>query len=221
MSKSLGNFLTIREVLENYSPETLRLFAFSSHYRTPLDFSDAAMQEAAAGLDRLYNCLAEIQQLPETGTDSPAKSSKKDVQKIGSIGKRFCDAMDNDFNTAQALGILFDAAKTLNRIRQGLPANPSKADLELLRDGTSSLQRHADILGLLRDNPASYVNSRKKAILEALDMDEHALFKLIDERDAARAAKDWARADAIRDELLAKGIEIKDSAEGTTWSVRS
>lgn len=221
MSKSLGNFLTIREVLEKYSPETLRLFAFSSHYRTPLDYSDAAIQEAAAGLDRLYNCLAEIGQLPAEGIETPAKTSKKDAQKINTIGKRFCDAMDNDFNTAQALGILFDAAKTMNRIRQALSGKPAEADLKILREGAAALRSHADIMGLLREDPIDYVNSRKQATLAALGMDEKALFKRIDERNAARAAKDWAMADAIRDELLEKGIEIKDSAEGTTWSVRS
>lgn len=222
MSKSLGNFLTIREVLEDYEPEVLRLFVFSTHYRNPLDYSTDAMNDAKAGLDRLYTCLAEIERLASVeGKDVPAVSTEKETKKLESLANRFTKAMDNDFNTAQGLGHLFDAVKSLNRIRQALPGKASNTDLALLRKSTETLKELGSIMGLLDQNPISYIQQRQEAIIKELGIDRDAVEKLIEERKTAREQKDWAKADAVRDRLQALHIEIKDDPSGTSWNVKT
>jgi len=222
MSKSLGNFLTIREVLERYPAEVLRLFVFSTHYRNPLDYSETAMNDAAAGLERLYTALAAISQLPQEGkTGADSAIGAKDREKIATLEARFQQAMDNDFNTALALGNLFEAVKTMNKVRQGLPAAPAADDLALLRSHAATLRQLAAILGLLTEEPAAYMAAKKNALLAGLAITESEIESLIASRNQARREKDFAKADAIRDELLAKQIEIKDSASGTTWSVKA
>ena len=221
MSKSLGNFLTIREVLEQFEPEVLRLFVFSTHYRTPLDYSVATLEEATSGLDRLYGCLAAINDLPDHGSDSAkAIASTKETQKIRTLTDRFHKAMDNDFNTAQGLGHIFDAVKTLNRIGQNLAPCPAETDLALLREGAATIKTLAGSMGLLSENPSIYIEAKQKKVLDALDMKAGDIDKLISERNAARNDKNWARADEIRDTLLARNIELKDGPAGTTWQVK-
>jgi cysteinyl-tRNA synthetase len=222
MSKSLGNFLTIREVLADYEPEVLRLFVFSTHYRNPLDYSIDAMNDAKAGLDRLYTCLAEIEQLESLeGKDSPAVATEKEIKKLASLAARFTKAMDNDFNTAQGLGHLFDAVKSLNRIRQNLPAKVAKADLELLRKSAETVKELCSIMGLLDKNPVTYIQQRQESIIKELAIDRDEVEKLIQERKTAREQKDWAKADAVRDRLQALHIEIKDDPSGTSWKVKT
>ena len=222
MSKSLGNFLTIREVLDRYPAEALRLFVFSTHYRNPLDYSEAAMNDAAAGLERLYGALAEVSQLPGQGNAGAAPAiSTKDREKLAALEDRFRQAMDNDFNTAQALGQFFEAVKTMNKVRQHLPAQPAAEDLQLLRDSAATLQRLAAIMGICTEDPPAYMAAKKNALLKELSITEAEIEALIAARNQARREKDFARADAIRDELLARQIEIKDSPAGTTWSVRA
>ncbi len=222
MSKSLGNFLTIREVLEDYDPEVLRLLVFSTHYRNPLDYSTDAMKDAESGLDRLYACLADLDQLPEPAeTDVEPVASAKEFKKIESLGHRFQTAMDNDFNTAQGLGHLFDAVKTLNRIRQNLAEPPARQDLHLLQTGRRQLVELGSIMGLLSRDPLTYSKEKQAKSFSELRIDPASIENLIQQRLEARANKDWARADAIRDRLLAENILIKDGPEGTTWQVKS
>jgi cysteinyl-tRNA synthetase len=221
MSKSLGNFLTIREVLEKFDPEVLRLFVFSTHYRNPLDYSETAMQDAAAGLDRLYNCLAEIAQLPQTGSEGKGSGvGKKDRQKIASLQERFQAAMDNDFNSALALGHIFDAVKILNKITHNLPAEPAADDLAFLKDGAAMVSKLAGIMGLISEDPVDYIKDKQARLLHELDVDQDAIEEMIQERTEARENKDWAKSDAIRDKLLAMHIELKDGPTGTTWRIK-
>ena len=221
MSKSLGNFLTIREVLDAFPPEALRLFIFSTHYRNPLDYSEAAMQDAVAGLNRLYGCLAEIELLPATGSESTNSGiSGKDRQKIDSLPERFHKAMDNDFNSAQALGHLFEVVKLLNKVRQHLPANPTSADLAQLRHWGTTVRELANVLGLLTEEPVAHIRKERERVLASLTISTPEIEALIAERALAREQKDWARADAARDQLLAAGVELMDGPNGTTWQVR-
>ena len=222
MSKSLGNFLTIRDILNNYHPEILRFFIFSTHYRSPLDFSEAAMQDATAGLERLYECVAAIDALqPEICDDeTPSAVSDTDRQHLDSIESRFQQAMDNDFNTAQAQGIFFDTVKTLNRIRRMLPATPTTNDLRLLKDSIATLKKLADVMGLLREDAGQFLAARKARLVFAGDIDTASIEALIAERYQCRQEKNWARSDAIRDQLLAKNIELMDGPKGTTWSIK-
>lgn len=220
MSKSLGNFLTIREVLEKYHPEVLRFFIFSTHYRNPLDFSETAMQDAEAGLDRLYNCVADIARLPQADGAKSSAISKKNIQKIDSLPTRFQKAMDNDFNTAQALGHLFDAVKILNKITHALPGAPNIPDSKFLEKSAMTIKELAGIMGLLNEDPVEYIEKKQARLLAELAVDKAAIEELIRERMDARARKNWTRSDEIRDLLLAMHVEVKDGPEGTTWKVK-
>ncbi|MFV0437488.1 MAG: cysteine--tRNA ligase [Desulfopila sp.] len=221
MSKSLNNFLTIRDLLEHYHPEVLRFFVFSTHYRNPLDFSESAMQDAAAGLERLYSTVAAVATLPVTGQAETAScTGEKDRRQLAAIKERFCQAMDNDFNSAQAQSVLFDAIKIINRILQKLPPQPATTDLTLLHDCVHLVKELAAIMGLLQQDGASYLQDQKQKLLAAIDLDEATIDNLIAERREARMAKNWGRSDEIRDMLLAHDIELKDGPDGTQWSVR-
>ena len=221
MSKSLGNFLTIRDVLERFRPEALRLFVFSTHYQSPLNYSEAAIQDAGAGLERLYECLAEIARLPATGgADKGQVISKKDAAKLAGLEERFQKVMDNDFNTAQAIAQFFDAVKILNKITRTLPGLPGQQDLDLLHNTAAKIKELGSIMGLLVDDPVGHVKTMQDKLLEKLDLDSQSIEKLIQERNVARQNKDWSRGDAIRDELLAQGVELKDGPAGTTWKIR-
>jgi cysteinyl-tRNA synthetase len=223
MSKSLGNFLTIRDILNNYHPEILRFFIFSTHYRNPLDFSESAMQDATAGLERLYECVAAIDALqPETSDDSnvPSVFSDNDNKHLDGIETRFQQAMDNDFNTAQAQGILFDSVKAINRIRRKLPAIPKSRDISLLKSNIATLRKLASIMGLLREDAHRFLDNKKSKLVSAYDIDIATIESLIAERYQCRQAKNWARSDEIRNQLLQKNIELMDGPEGTSWSIK-
>lgn len=219
MSKSLGNFLTIRDILDRHHPEILRFFVFSTHYRNPLDFSENAMQDAAAGLERLYQCIATIDSLHNESGAVESVISTKDKQKLESVEARFQQAMDNDFNTAQAQGIFFDTSKTLNRLAKALPKIAAETDMTLLRQTAATLKKLARIMGLLTEDATSFLQNRKEELVAALDIDVETIERKIAERLESRRNKDWQRSDEIRDELLEKKIVLKDSAEGTTWTV--
>ncbi len=218
MSKSLHNFLTIREVLADHHPEVLRFFVFSTHYRTPLDYSDQALKDSTAGLERLYSCMAAIGEL-SASADTPPSISQTDTDKIRSLKDRFIEAMDNDFNSAQGLGVIFETVKDLNRVRQQLPANPGTADISFLQESAQQITELCQIMGLLTEPPAAYLQNQQQGALSDLKISSAKIDELISQRKTARLDKNWARADEIRDLLLDKGIELKDSAEGTTWTV--
>ncbi|WP_446011349.1 cysteine--tRNA ligase [Candidatus Electrothrix sp.] len=223
MSKSLGNFLTIRDVLREYPAETLRFLIFSTQYRNPLDFSETALQDAQTGLDRMYDCLAQISRLvlaAETGSDSLI--GQKDQKKIQSMRQRFEKAMDNDFNSAQALGHLFDGIKVLNKVCRMLAHQQGSAeDLELLKQAGATIQELAGLLGVLQQDPVQYFQEKKEALLAASSLSEEEINALIAERNAARQNKDWAASDAVRDTLLAHNIELHDGPDGTSWGVKA
>ncbi len=220
MSKSLGNFLTIRDIRENYHPEVLRFFVFSTHYRNPLDFSENAMQDAASGLERLYECVATVDRLQASDLeDKESTVSAKDKKKLLSLGERFEKAMDNDFNTAQAQGILFDSVKIINKINRMLPSSPPKGDILLLKATIATIKQLSEIMGILKEDANSYLTRKKEALLAGLEIDEVTIDAMILERFEARKSKNWQRSDEIRDMLLEKNIELKDGPEGTSWGI--
>jgi cysteinyl-tRNA synthetase len=191
MSKSLGNFFTIRDVLEKYDGQTLRFFFIRTHYRSPLNYSDVHLDDARAALVRLYTAL--------DGVELPAPQAD-DAQRIdwqNPHAAAFKAAMDEDFNAPAALAVLFDLASEVNRSRSA--------------DSAWLLRALGGTLGLLQEPPRAYLQAGS-------GLDEAAIQALIDERAAAKKARDFARADAIRDELLAAGVALKDSPTGTTWS---
>ena len=223
MSKSLGNFLTIRDILNNYHPEILRFFIFSTHYRNPLDFSESAMKDATAGLERLYECVAAVDCLKAESYNNKAPSilTEKDTEKIDQLETRFQRAMDNDFNTAQAQGIFFDTIKTINRIHSELSEESSFSDVQFLKNGVATLKKLAAIMGLLTADAQQFLAARRDKLIADSEIDTESIETLIAERYQCRLDKNWARSDEIRDELLAQNIELSDGPDGTTWSIKN
>ena len=199
MSKSLGNFRTVREISEQYDLQILRFFMLSAHYRSPLNFSAELMEASKNGLERIVNAADNLKYLMKNAKDQPMSPEEtEDFAKTDDFVADFERAMEDDFNTADAIAAIFDLVKHANT---NAKADSSKEYLQKLFDRMVEL---GDVLGLIID---------KKE--EVLDEDVE---KLIEERQAARKAKDFARADAIRDELLEKGIVLKDTREGVKWT---
>ena len=198
MSKSLGNFRTVREISEQYDLQVLRFFMLSAHYRSPLNFSAELMEASKNGLERILNATDNLKHLLGAATvEEMSVEEKEAFAKTDAYVEEFEKAMDDDFNTADAIAAIFDLVKYANTTAT---AESSKEYLQSLLDRIVKL---GDVLGLILD--------KKEELLDA-DIE-----KLIEERQAARKAKDFARADAIRDELLEKGIILKDTREGVQW----
>ena len=192
MSKSLGNFFTIREVLEQFPDEVVRYFLISSHYRSPVNYSQESLKEAAVRLERLYTAL---KGLKLEGVEAAIESE---------FEQRFFAAMDDDFNTPVALAVLFDLVRELNRVRS---ENEQQA-LPL----AALLVKLGGILGIVQRDAEAFLKSGS-------DLDEAWIEAMIQKRADAKKARDFAECDRIRDELAAQGISLQDGPQGTTWRV--
>ena len=200
MSKSLGNFFTVREAAEAYGYETIRLFMLSAHYRSPLNYSADILHQAQNSLDRLYSAEDHLKYLVANGAEGDRNAAEAAlVDTFDSYRQRFDEAMDDDFNTANAISVLFELVRAIN-IATADENQPTKAGAQACLD---MVHEFTDVLGLLY--------SRKE---ESLD---EKVEQMIADRQAARAAKNWAEADRIRDELKAMGIELKDTKQGVQW----
>jgi cysteinyl-tRNA synthetase len=188
MSKSLGNFFTIRDVLGKFDAETLRFFMVRTHYRSPINYSDVHLDDARGALRRLYTALDLVAPAPVAIDWSQPHAA------------RFKAAMDNDFAVPEAMAVLFDLAAEVNRGK-----SPEMAGLLKALGGT---------LGVLQGDPKAFLRA-------GTQLDEATIDGLIAERAAAKGAKDFAKADQIRKDLLAQGIVLKDSPAGTTWEAAS
>ena len=189
MSKSLGNFFTVREVLDKFDPEVLRFFILRAHYRSPLNYSDKHLEDARLALSRMYTALKDF---------DPASQGSLTIDWQHAFAHRFKEAMDDDFNTPEAISVLFDIVSELNR----------SGDVSL----AYLLRALAAELGLLDREPALFLQSR-----EGLEMSSEEIDAMIVARDEARFKKDFKEADRLRDELTAAGITLEDSAGKTTW----
>ncbi|MEI7815594.1 MAG: cysteine--tRNA ligase [Desulfuromonadales bacterium] len=227
MSKSLGNFFTIREVLKKYDPETLRFFILSAHYRSPIDFSDQNLDEAQSGLERICSCLAALDEILnshprsyETAvSDNLTQIGLELQEKVNQFLPRFAEAMDDDFNAAQALGILFETVRAANRFLAETKAITA-APLILIANVRDLFVEAGSVLGLFTTPPALWLEGVKAARTSQLELTPDEIELLISERAAARIAKNFKRGDEIRDLLLAKGVHLLDSTQGTTWDVK-
>ncbi len=194
MSKSLGNFFTIREVLQKYPAEVVRYFLLTSHYRSPLNYTEENLQNAQAALTRFYTALRGIE------------AGGAEVIEGGDWEQRFNAAMDDDFNTPEALSVLFDLVREINR----LASDPT----EVVASYAALLRRLSDILGLLQQDPEQFLQGEGSS---DGGLSDEEIEQLIEDRTTARANKDWAESDRIRDLFVEQGIVLEDSAEGTTW----
>ena len=198
MSKSAGNFFTVREIGEKYPLQVIRFFMLSAHYRTPLNFSDTLVESAKTGLDRILTAIdlcREMAAKEETGSLSDAE--KEHFAKVEALVKKFEDAMEDDFNTADAVSAIFEIVRESNSTVKDFSADYAKKVLKVLED-------LCGVLGI--------ETTKEEEILD------EEIEKLIEERQAARKNKDFARADEIRDQLLEQGIVLKDTREAVKWS---
>ena len=196
MSKSLGNFFTAREIGEAYGYEPIRYIMVSSHYRSPVNYSTEIIEQAKAALDRLYTCRENLKFAKEHAEEKDATDL---IAKLASYEEQFRNAMDDDFNTADALAAVFELVREINSNVVG--TTPAASYVEAASELFESL---VDVLGLLYERKSE----------SSLDAEIEAL---IEERQAARKARDFARADAIRDELKAQGIVLEDTPQGVKW----
>jgi cysteinyl-tRNA synthetase len=193
MSKSLGNFFTVREVLKQYKPEIIRFFILSSHYRSPLNYSDEQLNDASAALTRLYTALR----------DCTIVNSDIDVE----YKVRFEEAMNDDFNTPVAVSVLFDLARELNKAKE--------ADINRSHCLSYTLIQLASLLGLLQDDPEKFL---KSGVIDNADITDDFVEQQIRTRLEAKQAKNWLLADEIRDALKGQGVILEDAPNGlTSW----
>jgi cysteinyl-tRNA synthetase len=221
MSKSLGNFWTLRDVLEVHDPEVVRMFALSKHYRSPVDYNEKSLHDALEGLRRLYRAKDDFARGVEAGDPEAAAASAGALaaaQRAEALPAAVAEALGDDFNTGRALGILFEFAREQCRSLEALEGDPGLASCAAA--SSEAFAKCASWMGFLdRDLEAfdASVESLKRA---AVGVDPAEIEALIERRNEARQAKDWAAADRIRDELLERGVAIKDGPEGTTWSMQ-
>ncbi len=198
MSKSLNNFFTIRDVLKDFHAETIRFFILSSHYRSPINFSDTALKEAHTALSRLYHAL------------KPFDFNEIDIDKNlwqSDFGQEFMLAMNDDFNTAKATSVLFSVASEINKALKN-------GDDEQAKHFAKLLKTLAEPLNIAQSSPTEFLQA---VIGDDNGLSEDEILAKIDERKQAKTNKDFAKADQIREELKAKGVELEDTRAGTTW----
>ena len=219
MSKSLGNFFTIREVLKQFLPETLRFLLLSVHYRSPLDFSFDALEEAEKAQKRIYSALAQVAAelarakwtkapLPET-----FGAERKDLE------TKWNEALADDLNTAAALGHVFGLVRLAGRILDDKTLRKTEGARELLTSITDDIATFGSVLGLFTQEPAAFLSSLRDMRAARKQIDLTRVQTLLATRAAARGAKDFATSDTVRDELAGLGVEVKDTPQGQTWDV--
>ena len=194
MSKSLDNFFTVREVLKSYSPEVIRYLLISSHYRSPINYSEQSLQQSAKALERVYIGLKGLE----------LKSAKSLAN--SRYERAYFEAMDDDFNTPEALGILFEMVAEINKIRS--------TNFDLACQLGKLLLRLGNFLGILNLSPEEFLRGE-----DDLNINRSEIDNLIQERETARAVKNWQRADEIRDQLLKMKVVVEDNASGSDWRV--
>lgn len=198
MSKSLGNFFTVRDIIKEFDPEVVRLFMLSSHYRNPINFSRELLEQEQSALERLYNAKHNLEYLLESAPDRPADEEEKQfLDKLPRFVKDFEEAMEDDINTADAVGVIFDLVREINTSIKGGQA------AETIRAALYTLTKLTDILGLLAKDTRQKLDSEIEALIE--------------KREQARKEKNWALADKIRDELKEQGIILEDTPQGVRW----
>ena len=226
MSKSLGNIFPVREILKKYHPEILRLFMLQSHYRSPVDYSDSSLNEARSSLIRCYTTLqllkyAQGNLAADTTPVMQQKSAQQDnyISKFKDLADKFDAALDDDFNTAQALGHVFDMVRLTNNFIADEKNMPAFNKAEILAAAKKIFDHFGAVLGIFQNDADQFFLSDKETELRKRGLNVEEIESLIKKRQVARETKDWARADAIRKELAGLHIVLKDSANQTSWII--
>ncbi len=221
MSKSLGNFLMIKDIVKEYHPEAVRLFLLSHHYRSPVDFTDQGIKNVAAGLDKIYALLERAEKYLGSLPDANSDYNKDVIPPTKDFRSLFSSAMNDDFNTAQGIGVLFDAVRNINRLLDQTNQTDDIENRQLIHNECLNIIKIGKILGLPSESPRTYFKQKKEKIINKESFDAETIEAMIQERQDARKAKDFNKADEIRDRLKSMNIEIEDRPEGTIWKVLS
>ncbi|MEI7589911.1 MAG: cysteine--tRNA ligase, partial [Deltaproteobacteria bacterium] len=226
MSKSLNNFLTIREMLELYHHEVLRFFMLQFHYRSPVDFSHDALAEARSALNRCYRLLEVLQNFVESSVSAnDIITEKNDIEnntlfeKISMLPTNFTNAMDDDFNTAKAFGIIFDVVREVNNAiadKKFIKSTQAKLILQLAQKNIVAV---GNVLGLFTCAPDEYFIQDKQRETQKLGLDLDMIETQIATRSKAREEKNWQLSDEIRNNLATLKVQLKDGSAGTTWCI--
>jgi len=223
MSKSLGNFFTIREILDQYDAEIVRLFLLSTHYRSPIDFSDANLKDARAGLDRFYRMKESLKKFLSGKTPPPVKpeevieaAARPLYEKILNLPHAFEEAMDDDFNTAFAIGIVYDLVRDVNKYLAEIDQKREDAAYIILSTALDAFNNVGETLGLFVRDPEEWFQEGRR-MDSKVTMSVEQIEEYIGLRNEARQRKDWAEADRIRKVLDEGGIELFDRPDGTAW----
>ena len=217
MSKSLGNFKTIRDILESYLAETLRYFLAGKHYRSPIDFSLDNMDESERSQKRVYECLREVDKALARENWKPGAAPAELVEELKQQDQSFMDALEDDVNTAAAMGHLFNMVRIAGRVLEDKKLRNSEGGRDILRAFRDATAKWDTLLGLFAQKPEGFLASLREIRARRRGLDMNKVAGLLRERQEARAAKDFARSDAARDELAALGVEVRDTPEGPVW----
>ena len=219
MSKSLGNFKTIRDILEHRQPETLRFFLLGKHYRSPVDFSFEGLDEAERGLRRIYECLTEASAARARDKWKPGVLPEDISGEYAALRQAFYDAMEDVCNTASALGHVFATVRLVNRILEDKKLRNLEGAKALLDDFAVFSAAWTDIFGVFGADPAVFLQELRNTKAVRMGLDTVKVEQLLAERAAARAQKDFPRADAARDAIAALGVEVRDTPTGPVWDI--
>ncbi len=219
MSKSLGNFFTIRDILDKFMPEVLRFFLLSQHYRSPLDFSFEGLEEAEKGLRRIYAAMSQMSEALQKDKWSKAALPAEITDELASAEKAWDEAMADDLNTAAALGHVFTAVRLSGRVMDDKTMRKSEGARDFWRRVLDDLARWSDIFGVFATDSQTFLDELRACRARRKGIDTAKVEALLTQRQEARASKDFARSDAIRDEIAAMGAEVKDTPQGQTWDV--
>ncbi len=219
MSKSLNNFKTIRDILEHRQPETLRFFLLGKHYRSPIDFSFEGLDESERALKRVYECLRDVRAARGRESWKKGETPASVLDEFETLEKGFFEAMDDDLNTAGALGHVFGMVRLMNRILEDKSLRNKDGIRDLLARFDALAGTWSDTLGVFGAEPAVFLEELRDTRAERSGIDVEKVMKLMAERAEARAARDFARSDATRDALAGMGIEVRDTPSGAVWDI--
>jgi len=219
MSKSLGNFKTIRDILESRHPEALRFFLIGKHYRSPIDFSFDTMDDAEKGLVRVYECLADAQTALEREYNKKLKMPAEIQTEFEDLKKAFYAAMDDDFNTAAALGHIFGIIRLVNRVLEDKLLRDKDGTKLLLEDLFKERNIWSEILGVFGSDPKTIINDLRVLHAKRLNINIEEVENLLTERHEAKLQKNFDKSDAVRETLRLMQIEVRDTPNGQIWAI--